>query len=44
MQRLIASTKIQTQLVNDQHYSENFNRSLRNIQEADPNYQQGKHE
>ena len=44
MQRLTVSTKIQTQLVKDQHYTKNVDLSLRNIQEADPNHQQEKHQ
>ena len=44
MQRLTVLTKIQIQPVKDQHYNKNFDLSLRNIQEADPNHQQGKHQ
>ena len=44
MLRLTVSTKIQTQLVKDQHYNKNFDLSLRNMQEVDPNHQQGKHQ
>ena len=43
MERLRVLTKIQTQLVEDQHYNKNFNLSLPNIQQADPSHQQGKH-
>ena len=35
---------MQTQLVKDQHCNRNFDLSLWNIQEADPNHQQGKHQ